>query len=227
MGSTVFPRLWMKKTTKYRPAAVWPYATYKCSPLTRPFSAKRTCGLENSTSSTSSGIIPCLSAILATNFSCQMTSQIRNQVSDSGSDGLAFEFPRAANPANQLISFSGGPAERRRISWRAPTESPSPAGEQSGVGATGLPAGVTTLLILPPNWLFGAKFQSSPLKALSRTDGRRASSSAAVSACRRFSASTSACNASSSATIRRCSGSGGMGTLSFRVSRKAKNCWQV
>src|SRR5438874_3563284 len=34
---------------------------------------------------------------------------------------------------------------------------------------------------------------NSPLKALSRTEGRSASSSEAVSACRRFSASTSAC----------------------------------
>ena len=46
-------------------------------------------------------------------------------------------------------------------------------------------------------------FHNSPLKARSRIEGRRASSSLAVSACRRFSASTSACNASNSATIRR------------------------
>src|SRR5664280_1446069 len=51
----------------------------------------------------------------------------------------------------------------------------------------------------------GGLYHNSPLKARSRMAGSKASSSAAVSACRCFSASTSACNASSSATIRRCS----------------------
>jgi hypothetical protein len=54
--------------------------------------------------------------------------------------------------------------------------------------------------------------QSCPVRAQSRTAGSRASSLAPVSACKRFTWSTSACNASRSATIRRCSWSEGSGT---------------
>lgn len=57
---------------------------------------------------------------------------------------------------------------------------------------------------------------SSPLKARSRTAGRRASSSAAVSAWRRATVATSAWSAFNSVTMRRCSGSGGAG---MRVER--------
>src|SRR6185312_12805928 len=48
----------------------------------------------------------------------------------------------------------------------------------------------------------GLQIHNSPLKARSRMAGSKASSSVAVSACRRFRASTSHCT--SSATIRRC-----------------------
>lgn len=55
------------------------------------------------------------------------------------------------------------------------------------------------------------------MNALSRMAGSRASSSAAVSDWRRFRAFTSACKASSSATMRRWSGSEGSGSVRARM----------
>jgi hypothetical protein len=57
----------------------------------------------------------------------------------------------------------------------------------------------------------GWSFQSSPLNALSRIAGSRASSSMAVSACRTRRASTRVCRAFRCATTRRCSSSGRIG----------------
>ena len=67
IGKAMLPDLRMKNTSKYLPASLCPYATYKSSPLTLPFSQNRTKGFPNRISSTSSVFTPCFAASFSTN----------------------------------------------------------------------------------------------------------------------------------------------------------------